>query len=238
MDQNQPQLSAIADNLAETLTLDLSPNDEDYDNNGDFEFSFVGEEIQSPVSAEKAFLNGQIRPLFPYTAEDTETTSFEPPASKVFVAAAEGEYCEWSTSALTSPEMRKKCNSTGFSKLWRMKDLLVRSNSDGKDTFVFLNGKQAEAATEEGKKKKRGVNFGRIMSFSTNAGGEKGKGKEKEKTETTTVAEVFEELYGKKKGKVGGGGGGGGNKSYLPYRQDLVGFFTNGNGMTRNVHPY
>ncbi|XVF54115.1 hypothetical protein PTKIN_Ptkin05aG0155000 [Pterospermum kingtungense] len=60
-----------------------------------------------------------------------------------------GTYCVWKPKGATStsasdnfdeetPGRCKKSNSTGSSKRWKLKDLLYRSNSDGKDTFVFL----------------------------------------------------------------------------------------------------
>nr|GMD95792.1 DNA ligase 1-like [Ipomoea batatas] len=53
--------------------------------------------------------------------------------------AVAGPCCEWSAAA-------KKSNSTGFSKLWRFRDLAHRSNSDGRDAFVFLNAAEKKIA--------------------------------------------------------------------------------------------
>ena len=39
-----------------------------------------------------------------------------------------------------SPELWKKSNSTGFSKLWRFEELVQRSNSDGKERGLALCG--------------------------------------------------------------------------------------------------
>ena len=39
-----------------------------------------------------------------------------------------------------SPELWKKSNSTGFSKLWRFGELVHRSNSDGKERALALCG--------------------------------------------------------------------------------------------------
>ena len=39
-----------------------------------------------------------------------------------------------------SPELWKKSNSTGFSKLWRFGELVHRSNSDGKERGLALCG--------------------------------------------------------------------------------------------------
>ncbi|KAK9684725.1 hypothetical protein RND81_10G227900 [Saponaria officinalis] len=65
-------------------------------------------------------------------------------------------YCVWAPPKKNEGNevtMKKKSNSTGTgvgtSKRWRFKDLLHRSNSDGKDTFVFLNnnGNKREKVT-------------------------------------------------------------------------------------------
>ncbi|KAK9117154.1 hypothetical protein Sjap_016101 [Stephania japonica] len=54
-------------------------------------------------------------------------------------AVPAGTYCVWTPkSAQSTPDRCKKSNSTGSSKRWRFRDFLLRSNSDGKDTFVFL----------------------------------------------------------------------------------------------------
>ncbi|KAF3437033.1 hypothetical protein FNV43_RR19786 [Rhamnella rubrinervis] len=50
-------------------------------------------------------------------------------------------FCVWTpkTSAEASPQRScKKSNSTGSSKRWKFRRLLSRSNSEGKDMFVFL----------------------------------------------------------------------------------------------------
>uniref|UniRef100_A0A803L0J8 Uncharacterized protein n=1 Tax=Chenopodium quinoa TaxID=63459 RepID=A0A803L0J8_CHEQI len=109
--------------------------------------------LKSPVSAEEVFEDGQIRVISPFPGEysgEGETSSsstYGRTVKNVFVVsnspenddvAEEGSYCVWKAP---SPEMSQKSNSTGFSKLRKMRDLLARSNSDGKDAFVFLNGK-------------------------------------------------------------------------------------------------
>ncbi|PWA68649.1 hypothetical protein CTI12_AA306450 [Artemisia annua] len=48
--------------------------------------------------------------------------------------SAAGPYCAWSKDA-------------GFSKLWRLKEKVGRSNSDGRDAFVFLKHNDKPAAT-------------------------------------------------------------------------------------------
>ncbi|KAK9714707.1 hypothetical protein RND81_06G113900 [Saponaria officinalis] len=81
----------------------------------------------------------QTRVLVENSEESSEKLG--PPVDKVFVvppspaaessgSMSEGPYCVWRTAAESpSPELRRKSNSTGFYRFWRMKDLLARSNS-------------------------------------------------------------------------------------------------------------
>ncbi|KAA8540820.1 hypothetical protein F0562_024783 [Nyssa sinensis] len=88
-----------------------------------------------------------------------------------------GTYCVWTPKATAeqSPGRCKKSNSTGSSKRWKFRDLLHRSNSDGKDTFVFLTPSNAtakkrekmattEASKVEGKVKSKGAVGGGVVS--------------------------------------------------------------------------
>lgn len=197
------------------------------------EFSFVFMNPDgSPISADEAFDNGQIRPVFPVFNQDllfADGDDFaagpRSPIKKVFVQQSddspsstaaeaseselatppEGPYCEW------APKATAKSNSTGFSKLWRFKDPKLRSNSDGKDTFVFLNPPPAKASSGEARK---------VVV-------KKVKGK-------TTSSSAHEKLYMMNRARKESDK----RKSYLPYKQDLFGFFANANGLTRNLHPY
>ncbi|GFP80098.1 hypothetical protein PHJA_000153200 [Phtheirospermum japonicum] len=137
------------------------------------EFSFnCGELSTSPIAAEDAFINGQIKPVFPlfnrdlsFSGEDLcslhENLPIKPPVKNIFVETNRddnngqamtpsgsggdeimGPYCEWSSrkAVEASPDqVCKKSNSTGFSKIWRIRERVGRCNSDGKDAFVFLN---------------------------------------------------------------------------------------------------
>lgn len=222
-------------------------NEEDDD---EFEFSFVKESEISPVAADEIFHNGQIRPIYPLFNRDLllnnddfmngsssksngmveEVVSARPksirlPLRKLFLqeeeregnsscssseaddleGIPEGTYCVWRPKP---DEKCKKSNSTGSSKRWKFRDLLYRSNSDGKDTFVFL--------TPSLKKKEN-------------------KAEKAPTPPTTTTTKSKGELepamhYVKN-------GGGEKRKTYLPYRQDLVGFFANMNATNRNVMP-
>ncbi|KAK7307222.1 hypothetical protein VNO77_40089 [Canavalia gladiata] len=188
------------------------------------DFSFVlANPDGSPISADDAFDNGQIRPVFPIFNQDLlfsdDYDGKDGPLKKVFVqhpddspspseeaAPPEGPYCEW------TPKTAVKSNSTGFSKLWRFRDVKLRSNSDGKDTFVFLN--HAPAAKKE---KTRNVVV-----------------KKNEVRKGKTASSAHEKHYVMNRARRESDK----RRSYLPYRQELFGFFANANGFSRNVHPY
>lgn len=207
----------------------------------------------SPISADDVFQDGQIRPVYPIFNRDLlfadaydgdssrqkEASSLRPPLKRFFFedrdapsssasesdeleAVPEGTYCEWSKEV--SPELRNnKSNSTGSSKLWRIRDLVPRSNSDGKDAFVFLNPKsRSPKQNQEAVKSVKAVEKAEV----------KGKGQKAKKAET--VSSAHEKHYIRNRAKMEGDR----RRSYLPYRPGLVGFFTNVNGMSRNVHPF
>ncbi|MED6107166.1 hypothetical protein PIB30_011435 [Stylosanthes scabra] len=58
--------------------------------------------------------------------------------------ASEEPYCKW------SPKMAGKSNSMRFSKLWKLRDQKLRSNSNDKDAFVFLNSPLAVKTKKAG----------------------------------------------------------------------------------------
>lgn len=188
------------------------------DNDSEFSFSF-GDPDSSPISADDIFLDGQIRPTFPLFNTDLlldhdsanfsktpNPPSIRLPLRKLFLEEREtpscssseadeldgiqpGTYCVWRPNE-SSPGRCKKTNSAASSKRWKFPNILHRSNSDGKISFVFTK-------REEKVEKVAGD-------------GDKNKG-------------VEENVR---------------RRSYLPYTQDLVGFFANVNGLSRNVHPF
>ncbi|XP_019171215.1 PREDICTED: uncharacterized protein LOC109166781 [Ipomoea nil] len=137
--------------------------------------------------------------------------------------AIAGPCCEWSKekAAAGREGCCKKSNSTGFSKLWRFRDLGHRSNSDGRDAFVFLNGAAEKKIA------------GRVKVNAGGVGGENNVTAQQKKTKKNVTA-LAHERYMRSKAKDEER-----RRSYLPYRPELVGFFTNVNGgLTRNIHPY
>lgn len=208
----------------------------------------------SPISADDVFDNGQIRPMFPIFNRDLlfgDGYDGSSPFRKVFVEqrdqfsslssdsdsesdeperrSPEGPYCEWSRKmAVEASSSNTKCNksnSTGFSKLWRFRDAKLRSNSDGKDAFVFLNS-PATARTATKTSQTTAVTA-KAKAEKTKQNGVVGKKK-------TTSSSAHEKHYVLNRAKRESNR----RKSYLPYRQDLFGIFANVNVMSRNVHPF
>ncbi|KAL3368429.1 hypothetical protein AABB24_009338 [Solanum stoloniferum] len=237
--------------------------EDDDDDNEEEEFSFACGIDAPPIAADEMFYNGQIRPLFPLfnqnlllSDEDLEALKeqlpIRPPVKKIFIQTEDnsipatsseeiaGPFCEWSKNKAIeatrdNPEVCKKSNSTGFSKLWRFKDFLHRSNSDGRDTFVFLNPTTPAAKVEEkvvrkdetttSEKKKEISGEVKVIGKVT---------KKTKKVVKKSEGVLAHEAYMKSKAKAEDR-----RRSYLPYRPELVGFFTNVNGgLTKNVHPF
>lgn len=134
---------------------------------------------------------------------------------------APGTYCVWAPTkpssatedCSSSSSRRKKSLSTGSSKRWKLRDLLYRSNSDGKDTFVFVTpSKKAEKT---------------VAVASSNESGIKAKVAPPQQLDAHYArnSSVKEEDHKRR-------------SSYLPYRKDLVGFFANVNGLNRSLQPF
>lgn len=231
------------------------------------EFSFACGIDAPPIAADEVFYNGQIRPLFPLfnqnlllSDEDLEALKeqlpIRPPVKKIFIQTEDnpipatssnssteseeiaGPFCEWSKNKAIeatpdNPEVCKKSNSTGFSKLWRFKDFLHRSNSDGRDTFVFLNPTTPVKVEEKVVRKDEMTSSDKKISVEVKVNG-KVITQKKKKGVKKSEAVLAHEAYMKSKAKAEDR-----RRSYLPYRPDLVGFFTNANGgLSRNVHPF
>ena len=253
------KFAQFCDDFNGKMKLDESDDDDEEEvEDGDDEFSFacIGTD-GSPISADDAFEDGQIKAIFPLFDQSllfdgdatdlprqpsvkvfVETEDPAPPPSESDAAEADptGPYCEWSRKAVeASPEACKKSNSTGFSKVWRFRDLVNRSNSDGRDAFVFLkNGNPATAnsnAVEKtdgssDKKKIATAVCGEVKA--ADGGGVKVRTKKVKKSETAPLEQYMRNRREEDR-----------KRSYLPYRPELVGFFTNVNGgLSRNVHPF
>ncbi|KAI4336141.1 hypothetical protein L6164_014708 [Bauhinia variegata] len=235
------------------------------DDNDDFEFAFVCREPESsPVSADDIFYNGQIKPMYPLfdrnlffaqypdftprndsvvstsaaptgkeTApspvrrhrlplrklmfEERETSSLSSSTSEAdddgLNNLAPGTYCVWSAKSAT-----KKSNSTGStSKRWKLRDLLLRSHSEGKarpPLFLTSSKRTNKVANDVTNTKSDEKSTSADKNAIDHA-----------KSRSRAVATAEDGDPTKK-------------KSFLPYRQELVGLFNNVNGLGRNLHPF
>ncbi|KAK4392989.1 hypothetical protein Sango_1769700 [Sesamum angolense] len=183
-------------------------------NDGGFSRSSENERVESSIAV----------PLSQLFIEDREDHEPDNPSSCSSSEADEmenvpaGTYCVWRPKAAEqpSPSRCNKSKSTGSgSKRWKIRDLLRRSNSDGKDSFVFLTPKnREEKSSTEAPKKAKGKGIG---GGSTSAG-------------APGSPSPHEALYVRNRAMKEGDK----KKSYLPYRRDLVGFFVNVNGLGKS----
>ncbi|KAI6682887.1 hypothetical protein NL676_028800 [Syzygium grande] len=221
----------------------------------EFEFAFVGPG-SSPISADEIFYNGQIRPLYPVFNGDlllngvaggeegedgskkkTTTTKLRLPLKKLLSedrewssssssstsssesddldGLAPGSYCVWRPKDQSSAKKRRgKSNSTGsFSKRWRFRDLLLnRSSSDAKGTFLLVapSTKKRDKIIGESK---------RVAAVAEDDDGDADEGED---------PDAGDKDEGKRKPPL------------PPPRADIVGFFANANGLSRNLklHPF
>ncbi|KQK08908.1 uncharacterized protein LOC100822333 [Brachypodium distachyon] len=133
-------------------------------------------------------------------------------------------YCVWTPGApspASSPARSpRKSGSTGSLSRWRrVSELLVigRSHSEGRDKFRFLSAPPSPARDHQPKAKPS----------------QRGAVNAKAATELDTVAASHRMFYGSPKGSASPGAA---RRTFLPYRQDLVGLFSNAKGLSRS--PY
>ncbi|RZC86961.1 hypothetical protein C5167_030312 [Papaver somniferum] len=167
-----------------------------------------------------------------------------------------GTYCVWKPkqqlSTASSPDTCKKSKSTGsssssvsrsatataasVSKRWRFRDFLFRSNSDGKDTFVFLTPSVSSSTNKmmmkNGREEKLVIE--EKLEKVVVAGNKVAAGKGKLKSGAAAEVSAHEIHYVRNRALKENDK----KKSYLPYRQDLVGLFANVNGLNRNLRPF
>lgn len=152
----------------------------------------------------------------------------------------EGSYCVWTPKSPAgsplSPSRCKKSSSTGSSsKRWSFRDLLRRSNSDGKESFVFLTPSSRSSSMSRSSDAKAGGEAKEKASPPSDqavaVAERRSKAKEKETAASASAHEVF---YVRNRALKEGDK----RRSYLPYRRDLVGFFANVNGLGRTFPPF
>ncbi|KAB2633361.1 hypothetical protein D8674_029608 [Pyrus ussuriensis x Pyrus communis] len=230
--------------------------DKEEEEEDEFEFAFVssgGESHTSPISADEIFSNGQIKPtVYPLfnqdlllahndvvsstnanddaddavkkpkprrlplrmlmIEEERETASCSSSEADDLENLPPGTYCVWAPPKSCPGQRRcNKSSSAGSSsKRWKFRNLLHRSSSDD---FVFL----APSSTKRANNKKGDDVTRKRVDNSCGGVSENG--------ERYVVRSKAEEAGDKR-------------RSFLPYKQDFVGFFSNVNGISRNLHPF
>ncbi|XP_062206312.1 uncharacterized protein LOC133908344 [Phragmites australis] len=231
------------------------PSD-DEESDGEFEFPFVSRETAAgggAAAADELFAGGRIQafyPVFGRVLEDaapgpraplgrlfqleearnssvastsSSTSSASTDATAGLDGASPDSYCLWTPGAspASSPSRLppRKSGSTGSIARWRRIGELVvgRSHSDGKEKFLFLSAPPSPAREHASSSKPKQPRSGGSNKPSA--------------TELDTVAAGRRMSYGAKASP-------GARRTFLPYRQDLVGLFANVHGLRRSHnHP-
>lgn len=195
---------------------DLLLNDVSYDVDREGVNGESSENVNSSVqvSLKDLFLEER-EPLSSSSSEVDELESVPP-----------GTYCVWKPNITEpSPSRCKKSNSTGSAfKRWNIRDLMRRSNSDGKDSFVFLTPEKG--LKSETSKAKDSAEASKV------AGKLKAKGNSSSGNKASSMTDVYLRNQAAKEMDKNR------RKSYLPYRRDLVGFFANASNIGRTFPPF
>lgn len=186
--------------------------------------------VASPTTTTTTGKSGNRLPLGKLMSEERETSvscSCSSSEADDLDNLPPGTYCVWtpkpSKESQSPGRSCKKSHSTGSSKRWKFRDLLYRSNSDGKDTFVFFtplvtgnhhNKKTTAAARHRHHRRQDSQDYNKSSSGSAT-----GTGKAVNKAAVNKEHYVRNRSVKEEDKK----------RSFLPYRQDLVGFFSNVN---------
>jgi hypothetical protein len=229
---------------------------DDEDSDSEFEFPFVSRD----AATDGLFAGGHIRafyPVFGRVLDDTLPEAAEPPraplgrlfqleqartssvastsSSASTDATAGGEldgaspdsYCLWkpgSSQASSPSRPPRKSGSTGSVARWRRIGELVvgRSHSDGREKFVFLSAPLSPARDHASSSPSKAK-------------------KQQQRTRVSKATEVDTVAAGRRTSFGGGGASKGSDspgarRTFLPYRQELVGLFANVHGLSRSHH--
>ena len=212
----------------------------DEENIDEQEFSFPDANFQDiRIFAGDLFENGKLRTLLPHFDQsrfDTSTPNnvashIRPPLKKIFInnsispqsrpdgnsKETQNEFLENITlvEMLESKEHCKKSNSTGSSNLWRFRQNMdLRCNSDNRDSLVILNSSVPKSHVKT-----------KVESIVI---------KKRKEEQPKKALSTYEKLYLTNKKRKGSNK----QRSFLPYKHQLFGFFTNMNGLSRNLHPF
>ncbi|CAL9203077.1 unnamed protein product [Musa hybrid cultivar] len=240
---------ASAHQIGPPEASDKHAEDEDDgdDSSEEFEFTFAvrNPDTETSVAADDFFSGGRIIPAYPLFNRDLllplsaadEPAAVEGMAVQIplrqLLMEERGTELFSSVEPPTTEECRapkrdlcKKSASTGSSLRWRLRDMMVgRSHSDGKEKFVFLEAAPPSPATKKIPSPS--------LKAARSAGGGKGS-KNDWRVAATDVATAHRLYYGKGASEKAARGP---RRSFLPYRQELLGLFAPANGLRRSHHP-
>ncbi|XP_074571291.1 uncharacterized protein LOC141827858 [Curcuma longa] len=202
-------------------------DDEEYDaSSDDFEFSVESNDAFGfpSADADEIFSGGRMLPVYPVFNRDLirrpagaeEPAADAIPIRKLLIAEEEAEREE--SSRERPPERCKKSASTGTLRGLLRNFTVGRSHSDGKDKFVFIKASEASASASASAKK-----------MISNKGAKKGP-----RAAEADAVTAQPPLYGK--GGANNKAVKGPRRSFLPYRQELLGLFAPANALTHNPH--
>jgi len=246
-----PSFSAYSSNKLDDIADQVIQNDERFDQNDtDFEFVAFSEVVDGVVLEAVAEVEIPTFPIFDRDlAAEAENSGGgrdsgqeliqntlgklllddSPSCSSSEVedeleSVPPGTYCVWrpKPSPASAPCRKSKSTGSSSSKRWKLLDLLRRSNSEGKESVVFLtpsvnSAKRKGVKSENGKKiAANGGNGKRIPAITAIGGGGK-------RLPAIAAASAHEALYVRNREMRREDK----RRSYLPYRQDLVGFCVN-----------
>ncbi|MFS8017386.1 hypothetical protein Hanom_Chr15g01379781 [Helianthus anomalus] len=182
-----------------------------------FNVDLVNDEVDHEIKP-KTDENREIDALRKLFVDDLdESSSYSSSEIDELENIPSGTFCVWrpnitgetDTSSAVMAKCKKSSSTGSGSKRWRIRYLLRRSNSEGKERMVLLSSEQKGSSSEVSKQKR---SSGEVLKVA---------GRWKAGTP------VHEQFYVQRRAENEVGK----RKSYLPYRKDLVGLFANVNGL-------
>ncbi|CAI8607515.1 unnamed protein product [Vicia faba] len=209
----------------------------DGENTEEREFTFSSTDVQGmEIFVDDLFENGKMRTLLPtfnqslqfFPTTNNNASHLGPPIKNVFIKnsispnSISGGISKKTQNELllnmtikSSSDCYEKSNSTGSSNLWRLRqNLNLRSNSDHMDSYVILNPSVPKTTIKH-----------KVDDIIV---------KKRKGDQPKNTLSAYEKLYVKNKMRKGINK----RRSFLPYKHNIFGFFTNMHGLSRNLHPF
>ncbi|KAM5572038.1 hypothetical protein ABKV19_012223 [Rosa sericea] len=248
-----PRLEAQQE--AENDDVKEAADEEEDEEEEEFEFAFVcreGEAPTSPIAAEEVFYNGQIRPVYPVFDQSLLLQNDDVDSDPTHAVNKDSEKSSTVTKPRRQPlrmlmiEEEREAASCSSSEADDLENLppgtycvWAPPKASGKGGGRSGGGGgSCDKSSSTGSSKR--WKFRDLLSRSSSDGAKDTFVFFAPATTTTKTAEKEgRNVVVARKGKSSKGvADGDKRRSFLPYRQDLVGFFSNVNGLSRNLHPF